>query len=550
MRKRLLTAALILPVAGCILLAGHWSLTSPGRLAAAGQSASAAGIERPKLVLVLVIDQFRYDYLVRFRPYFIAGGFNMLLGGANFIDCRYDYTTTATCPGHASLFTGAYPNIHGIIANDWYDKRRYRRVYCVEDPDTQLVGGSIGPGFSPRKIMGDTIGDELRQATDFESKVIAISLKDRAAAVPGGHTANAAYWYDAPTGHFVSSTYYMQALPDWLTAFDAPPPAKAYCGKDWEALPETPGVGGKTLRRFSQNGSGETCPGSKFIGWLQATPYMNQIELNFALEAIKGEHLGQGPRTDLLAVSLSVNDYIGHAFGPYSPEVADTTIRTDRYLADFFKSLDQLVGLDNVWIAVSADHGVAPTPRFSVEHHLSGPKAPPLAVDAAVEQALSKEFGPDHWVQDVDEFSISLNSLTLEKHHADVAKAEQIAANAASAVPGVRSAFTRTQLLQGPLPYSPLARKAANSFNDKRSGDVILVPDPYAATLPPGMTSDHGAPWNYDAQVPLIFWGKAFKPGTYAVPCEPIDLAPTLAAALGLTMPSGAQGRPLTAALK
>ncbi len=549
MRKQLRIPALLLSLAGIFLGESHSSLISTRQLAAAGQSASDPGIERPKLVLVLVIDQFRYDYLVRFRPYFVAGGFNLLLGGANFVDCRYDYATTATCPGHATLFTGAYPNIHGIIANDWYDKRRYRRVYCVEDPDTQLVGGSIGPGYSPRKLMGDTLGDELRLASDFQSKVIAISLKDRAAAIPGGHTANAAYWYDAPTGHFVTSTYYMPALPHWVTAFDAAPPAKAYCGKAWEALPETPGVGGKILKQFSPNGS-EACPDSKFIGWLQATPYMNQIELNFALEAVKNERLGQGPSTDLLAISLSVNDYIGHGYGPYSPEIADTTLRTDRYLADFLKSLDQLVGLDNVWIALSADHGVAPTPKFSVEHHLSGPKAPPLAVDAAVEQALSKAFGQDRWVQDVDEFYISLNSLTLEKHHADVAKAEQIAAEAASSVPGIRAAFTRTQLIGGPLPYSPLALKASNSFNEKRSGDVFLVPDPYAATLPPGSTSEHGAPWNYDSQVPLVLWGKAFRPGTYAVPCQPIDLAPTLAAALGLTQPSGAQGQPLSQALR
>lgn len=548
MRTRLLTLALVFAVAGFFLLAAHASLVSKDQAAVAGQSAQATDVARPKLVVALVIDQLRYDYLVRFRPFFVAGGFNLLLGGANFIDCRYDYATTATCPGHATLFTGAYPNIHGIIGNDWYDKRRYRRVYCVEDPDTQLVGGSVGPGFSPRKLMGDTIGDELHLATDFQSKVISISLKDRASVIPGGHTANAAYWYDALTGRFVTSTYYMTALPAWVTAFDAPPPARAYCGRAWEALPETPGVGGQVFKTFS-SAPGETCPDSKFLGWLNATPYMNQIELNFALDSVKSERLGQGPATDLLAVSLSVNDYVGHGYGPYSPEVADTTIRTDRYLADFFKGLDQLVGLDNVWIALSADHGVAPTPKFSVEHHLSGPKAPPLAVDAAVERALSKAFGQDRWVQDMDETYISLNSFTLEKHRVEVARAERIAAEAASSVPGVRTAFTRTQLLEGPLPYSPLARKASNSFNEKRSGDVFLVPDPYAATIPPGATSEHGAPWNYDAQVPLIFWGKAFKPGTYAIPCQPIDFAPTLAAALRLTQPSGAQGQPLIPAL-
>jgi predicted AlkP superfamily pyrophosphatase or phosphodiesterase len=550
LRSRLLISVFIFALTAILFPAVRSPLVSKTPATANTQSTITTEVARPNLLLILVIDQFRYDYLVRFRPYFVRGGFNRLLeGGANFIDCKYDYATTATCPGHATLFTGAYPNIHGIIANDWFDSRRGRRVYCVEDPETQLVGGTVGPGFSPRKLMGDTVGDELHLATDFKSKVMSISIKDRASVIPGGHTADAAYWYDALTGHFVTSTYYMKSLPDWVAAYDSTPPAKAYCGQPWKALPETPGAGGKVLKEFTPN-NGEACPDTRFMGWLSATPPMNQIELNFALQAIKGEHLGQGPTTDLLAISLSVNDYIGHSFGPYSPQVADVTLRTDRYLADFFQSLDQLLGLENVWIAFSADHGVAPTPAFSVEHHLSGPKAPPLAVEAAVEKAMSQAYGEDRWVQDVDEFSISLNALTLSKHNVNASQAEEIAAHAASSIPGIRAAFTRTQLIDGPLPQSPFARKASNSFNEKRSGDVFLVPDPYAATSPPAITSGHGSPWNYDAQVPLILWGKAFKPGTYAIPCQPIDLAPTLAAALRLTQPSGAQGSPLALALR
>jgi predicted AlkP superfamily pyrophosphatase or phosphodiesterase len=205
LRKRLQTYVMISALVAISLSSGYPGSTSQG-------SPAVASVQRPKLLLILVIDQFRYDYLVRFRPYFVEGGFNLLLGGANFVDCRYDYATTSTCPGHATLLTGAYPNIHGIIGNDWYDARRGRRIYCAEDPDTKLVGGSPGPGFSPRNLMGSTLGDELRAATNFQSKVIAISLKDRASAIPGGHTANAAYWYDVSTGHFVTSTYYVQAL--------------------------------------------------------------------------------------------------------------------------------------------------------------------------------------------------------------------------------------------------------------------------------------------------------------------------------------------------
>lgn len=504
---------------------------------------------KPKLVVMLVIDQFRYDYLVRFKPQFVDRGFNLLLGGANYIDCRYDYATTATCPGHATLFTGAYPNMHGIIGNDWYDPSSGRQVYCVDDPDTTLVGGSAGPGFSPRNLAGSTIGDELRIASGFASKVIAISLKDRASVVPGGHTANAAYWYDATTGHFVTSTYYMPALPAWVAHFNETPPAQAYCGKNWQGLKETPGASGMTLMKFNPT-AGEPCPDPKFFTWLDNTPFMNEVELNFARQAIQAEHLGQGPRTDILTVSLSVNDYIGHAHGPHSPEVADATIRTDRYLNKFFKELDQLVGLQNVWITLSADHGVAPNPQFIKQHRLGRGNESLSAVKAAVEEALSKEFGQDQWVAYLDEFGIYLNHAALKKHDVNVGRAEFAAAEAAAASPGVRAAFTRSQLSTGNLPESPLARKASNSFNSQRSGDVFLILDPYSVPVASETATTHGSPWNYDAQVPLIFWGSAFKPGTYAGPTQPIDLAATIAVALRLTQPSGAQGRPLVEALK
>ncbi len=503
---------------------------------------------QPKLVLILIIDQFRYDYLVRFRPQFVERGFNLLLSGANFVNCRYDYATTVTGPGHASLLTGAYPNLHGIIGNSWYDRSLHREVTCVEDLSTKLVGGTEGPGGSPRNLMGSTLGDELRLASDFNSKVIAIALKDRAAILPGGHTANSAYWYDVKTGNFVSSTYYMTAFPSWVTRFNEQSAAKAYCGKAWQALPETLGANAKVLQGLRPVGN-EPCPGRKFLEWLGATPFMNEIELNFALEALKNERLGQGSTTDLLSVSLSVNDSIGHAFGPYSPEVADATLRTDRYLAQFLNSLDRIVGLENVWIALSADHGVAPNPEFIEEHHLGRGIAEPTLIQDAVEQALSRAFGPDRWIEDFDGFHIYLNQRTLEKHHVEKAEVEALAAQVAEFVPGVMAAFTRTQILAGKMADLALGRQVSNSFNRQRSGDVFLVLDPYVLPVKRHSETTHGSPWNYDAQVPLLLWGRAFKPGMYPVPCQPIDLAPTLSVALGLSQPSGAQGQPLTSAL-
>ena len=509
---------------------------------------------RPKLLLILVIDQFRYDYLVRFRPQFVAGGFDLLLkGGASFADCRYNYATTATGPGHATLLTGAYSNVHGIIGNEWYEPSLHRLVNCVEDQNTKLVsepdGPTATPGASPHYLIGSTLGDELRAATNFRSKVLTVSLKDRSAILMGGHSPSAAYWYDAGSGRFLTSTYYMSTLPSWVAMFNRNSPAKAYCGRTWSALPDTPGGNGRTLSEFKEDANG-SCPDPKFLGWLDRTPFMTEIELAFALDAVKNERLGQGADTDLLGVSLSVNDYVGHAFGPYSLQVADVTLRTDRYLASFFAELDKLVGLKNVWIALSADHGVAPNPKFIQDHKWGPGHAPPALIRNAVEEAMAATFGRGKWVEGTDGFYLYLDYQALKNHHIHLSQAEEVAAKAAASAPGVMAAFTRTQLLTGSLPSLPFARAASNSFNPKRGGDVFLVLDPYALPISGSEETSHGSPWNYDSQVPLLLWGSAFRPGVYLSYCQPVDLAATLAATLGLAQPSGSQGTPLVQAIR
>jgi predicted AlkP superfamily pyrophosphatase or phosphodiesterase len=367
----------------------------------------------------------------------------------------------------------------------------------------------------------------------------------------GGRTPSAAYWYDEGSGRFVTSTYYLPALPAWADDFNQNTPISGFCGQKWQALPETPDAEGKVLSEFEST-TGEPCPDPKFLGWLEETPFMNKVELGFASAALRAEHLGQGPETDLLAVSLSVNDYVGHEYGPYSDQVADTTLRTDRDLAAFFDDLDKVVGLQNVWIVLSADHGAAPSPAFIQQHKLGLGMAQPAVIRGAAERALTQAFGPGPgpFIEDEDETYLFLNQDTVKKRGISESKAEDIAAQAALAQPDVAAAFTRSQFLNGTLPNSPLARKAANSFNSRRSGDVFLVAAPFAvsASFPTGTT--HGAPWNYDAQVPLIFWGDAFKPGFYVNACQPTDLASTLAVILGLTQPSAAQGTPLAMALK
>jgi predicted AlkP superfamily pyrophosphatase or phosphodiesterase len=515
----------------------------------AKSESGTASRRRPRLIVMLIIDQFPYSYLPRFRPLFVKGGFNLLLDGANFVDCRYDDAVTATCPGHAALSTGAYPDVHGIIANEWYERSSHKQVNCVEDDSTRLVGGSQAVGRSPARLLGDTLTDELRLETDFKSRVISVSLKDRGAIIPGGHTANAAYWYDVNSGHFVTSTYYMSSLPSWASQFNDQDPAKAYCSKPWQALPETPGAGDKILGQF-QSGANEPCPDGNFLAWLNETPAMSEIQLNFARQAIEGEHLGQGPSTDVLAISLSENDHIGHRFGPYSPEVADMTLRTDRDLADFFSYLDRTIGLDNVWITLSADHGVAPTPEFISEHRLGAGRISQFGLAGSVYKALQQEFGPGDWIEGSAEFELYLNHYALEKHGVNVGRAQFVAAEAAAALPNVAAAFTRSQIMTGNLPDTPIARKVAHTYNPARGGDVFLVFEPYAVPIEAQVGTTHGSPWSYDAQVPLIFWGGAFKPGVYETPSQPVDLPATLAVALEIGQPSGSEGKPLRVALK
>ncbi|MGH9350834.1 MAG: alkaline phosphatase family protein, partial [Terriglobia bacterium] len=244
------------------------------------------------------------------------------------------------------------------------------------------------------------------------------------------------------------------------------------------------------------------------------------------------------------------NDVIGHAYGPYSAQVADATLWTDRYLAQFFKRVDKTVGLNNVWIVLSADHGVAPNPDFIVKHRLGRGSFDFVNLHREVERALSEQFGRDHWIENEDEFYLYLSRDAMARHHASAEAVEAAAASAAARVDGVRAAFTRAQLMSGQVPATPLARKVLHSFNSQRSGDVFLVLDPFSVAAPPGIHTTHGTPWSYDAQVPLIFWGNAFKPRTYRMPVQPVDLAATVAAALGITQPSDVEGKPLAAAMR
>jgi arylsulfatase A-like enzyme len=512
-------------------------------------SSASAYNAHPKLIVVIVIDQFRGDYLERYHDKFGEGGFRLLLEhGANFTECNYDYANTRTAPGHATLFTGAYSDGHGIAANEWWDPKRKRMVTSVEDDDTKLVGittdapgGGNKVGASPHNLLADTLGDELKLATHGEARVFSISLKDRAAVLPGGFAADAAYWIDPKSGTWITSTYYRPELPKWAQEFNSSNRAAKYWDRDWKNNDGE--IWRSTAHRQGKDGSD-----AGFYEVIGSTPFANEYELEFAKELVIAENLSDGQATDLLAISLSANDILGHQVGPDSPEMAAMALGLDRELADFFNFLGHQVGLANVWIALSADHGVSPLPDTAKKLRIPAANGNAGKLEAQINQALTLKFSPRHaasyirldypvaWL-DQDAF----RTARIKEREAETAVGEALEQA------GLRGYFTKFQLAEGEVPPTALGRKFLHSYSPEASWYVLGVPEPY--TVGPANGTDHASPYTYDTHVPLAFYGLPFRTGTYRTHAEPIDLAATLASLLGINAPTHSVGRVLTEAL-
>jgi arylsulfatase A-like enzyme len=512
-------------------------------------SSASAYNAHPKLIVVIVIDQFRGDYLERYHDKFGEGGFRLLLEhGANFTECNYDYANTRTAPGHATLFTGAYSDGHGIAANEWWDPKRKRMVTSVEDDDTKLVGittdapgGGSKLGASPHNLLADTLGDELKLATHGQARVFSISLKDRAAVLPGGFAADAAYWIDPKSGTWITSTYYRPELPKWAQDFNASNRAAKYWGRDWKD--NNGEIWRSTAHRQGKDGSD-----AGFYEVIGSTPFANEYELEFAKELVIEENLSDGQATDLLAISLSANDILGHQVGPDSPQMAAMALGLDRELADFFNFLGHQVGLANVWIALSADHGVSPLPDAAKKLRIPAANGNAGKLEAQINQALTLKFSPRHaasyirldypvaWL-DQDAF----RAASIKEREAETAVGEALEQA------GLRGYFTKSQLAEGEVPPTALGRKFLHSYSPEASWYVLGVPEPY--TVGPANGTDHASPYTYDTHVPLAFYGLPFRTGTYRTHAEPIDLAATLASLLGINAPTHSVGRVLTEAL-
>lgn len=497
---------------------------------------------RPKLVVVIVIDQFRGDYLERYRDQFGDSGFRLLLDhGAYFPDCNYDYANTRTAPGHSTLFTGAYTSGHGIVANEWWDPEKHRMVTSVEDDDTKLVGvDGDQPGASPHNLMADTIGDELKLATQGKSRVFGVSLKDRAAVLPGGFAADAAYWIDPKSGAWVTSTYYRSDLPQWVRNFNATKPA-TYWDREWK---DSQGVLlASTAHRKGKDGSE-----AGFYEVIGPTSFGNDYEFEFAKELVVFESLGRGPATDFLALSLSPNDILGHQVGPDSPAMRQMALDLDKQLADFFNFLGHQIGLADVWIALSADHGVSSLPDQVKKLHIPAANLDARKLEAEINRAIEAKFSPGRPAAYVKlDYPLAwLDPDAFAAIHVRERDAEQ-AVGEAMKLAGMRDYYTKSLLAAGEVPATALGKKYLNSYSPEASWYVMGVPDTY--TVGPAKGTDHASPYTYDTHVPLAFYGLPFQPGTYRAGVEPVDLAVTLASLLGINAPTHAVGRVLTEAI-
>jgi predicted AlkP superfamily pyrophosphatase or phosphodiesterase len=518
----------------------------------------------PKLVVILVVDQFREDYLERYRADFKGNGFDLFLDhGAYFPDCYYDYANLVTAAGHSVISTGAYSDGNGIASNEWWDLARNtkRPITSVEDPRYSIVGlpskDSSSEGASPRNLLASTIGDEVRLATKGESRLFGISLKDRAAILTSGHTANGAFWIDPQSGAFITSTYYMASLPGWATTFNQ---------------------GDSAAQARTAAGVPANAP---FFSAVGPTDAAIQYELNFAEALIQGENLGSGNATDVLTISISSTDILGHRVGPDSQDQRQLVDQLDGNLDQFFTWLDQNVpgGLDSVLLVLTADHGVAPVPSEAQNLGIPAAAIPLKPLTAYLNKSMNEHFSPgqdlEYMLPDQDLPYISLNIPTFERAGINEIEAERaiqdsIPAAIASLDPSAKKldsavqpgdkrvppqprvfrTFTRLQLasLQPGLPPTEFGRLMAHSYSPNGGWYVMLIPDAYQVPGS-GRGATHFSPYSYDRHVPLGFYGSRFTPGTFPGRVQPVDIAATLADLLGVNQPSASVGHILTQAI-
>lgn len=529
-----------------MLLAGAFALMQGGAVMAQAN-------EQPKLIVGIVVDQMRWDYLYRYYDRYGAGGFKRMLGEG--FSCENTYIShlpSFTAVGHSTVYTGSVPAIHGITGNDWTDQLTGRHWYCTEDTTVQSVGSSSAAGkMSPRNLLASTITDELRLATNFRSKVVGVSLKDRASILPAGHTPNGAFWLDDSNASFITSTYYMNELPEWVQKFNAKKEPAQLMSKPWETLYpiNTYVQSSADNSKWEGTYSGEAAPVfphnmpeiyPKNPVSLRATPSGNTLTLDFAKAAIDGYSLGKGAATDFLTINCASTDYVGHQFGPNSIEVEDTYLRLDKDLAAFFTYLDQRVGKGKYLVFLTADHGAAHAVGFMKEHNIPGGL---LVNKNELDGLLKEKFGAGGLVRGLWNYHVNFNVSRIDSAKLDYDAIKKETVKWLLKQPGVQFAVDVDNIGSSAIP-EPIKSMIINGYNPKRTGSVMIVPEPgwyQGATT--GTT--HGN-WNaYDVHIPLVFMGWHVKHGASNDITHMTDIAPTIAAMLRIQMPNGCVGKPV-----
>jgi len=515
---------------------------------------------RPKLVVGVVVDQMRWDYLYRYQERFGDNGFKRLMReGFNCENTMLNYIPAVTAIGHTSIYTGSVPAIHGIAGNDFHIDGK--QTYCTDDAAVATVGSNSDAGkMSPHNLKVTTIGDELHLATNYRSKVISVSLKDRASILPGGHTADGAYWFDAETGNFITSTYYRKDLPGWLKKFNDRQLAKHYLSQDWKTLYPTESYKNSTADNNSYENPfpGADTPtmpvttsklmASEGLGLIRNTPYGNTLTIDLALAAIDGERLGNRGETDMLAVSLSSTDYIGHQFGTYAIETEDTYLRLDRDIARLLAALDQKIGKGEYLLFLTADHAAAHNFKFLTDKGIPAGGWDIEKTKAALNSHLKAEFKTDcNLVSGLLNYQIFLDnekidSLGISKENVVAAAIDYIKRGE-----GVYCAVEQENAGTATLP-SPIKDRIVNGYYPGRSGEIQIIMQPGWYGLESEATggTDHGVWHPYDTHVPLIFFGSGINPGATFTPVEITDIAATVCALLHIQMPDGCLGKPVT----
>ncbi|MEJ2905936.1 alkaline phosphatase PafA [Pedobacter panaciterrae] len=544
-----------------ILLFTILALFSTGSIAqkktALAKNTSSNTLNRPKLVVGLVVDQMRWDYLYRYYSRYSNGGFKRMVNeGFSAENTFIPYTPTYTACGHSSIYTGSVPAINGIIGNDWYDPQLKRGVYCAEDTTVKTVGSDTRAGLmSPKNLLTTTITDELRLATNFKSKVIGISLKDRGSILPAGHSANAAYWFDGGTGDWITSTHYMTQLPSWVVDYNKLKMADKYFEKNWNTLYpiETYDQSTSDNKEYEGKSRGEQTPtfphpfklyAGKNYEMIKSSPYGNTMTLELAKLAINSEHLGEGSSTDFLAVSCSATDYVGHQYGPNSIEAEDTYLRLDKDLEQFFNYLDTKIGKGNYLVFLSADHGAAHVPGFMTENKLPGGLFNDSPVIKSLNTTIEEKFKVKKAIITSTNSQFYFNHQAIKDANADFDAIKALTIATIKEQDGVMDAVDLTKLASSTLP-EPIKKAITNGYNARRSGDVYyILKSNYFEGGKTGTT--HGAWFPYDSHIPCVFMGWNVKPGKTNKTHYMTDIAATLAAMLHIQMPSGCIGEPIT----